>query len=64
MTQVCLIFILKKYGSGHRLNQEKKVGVWINQKKKRNHPKKMIKKNYIEAKQSKKILTTNNINIE
>jgi hypothetical protein len=40
MTQVCLIFILKKYGSGHRLNQEKKVGVWINQKKRETTQKK------------------------
>lgn len=55
MTQVCLIFILKKYGSGHRLNQEKKVGVWINQKKKRNHPKRMIKKIIQKTSKVKKV---------
>jgi hypothetical protein len=44
MTQVCFNYFLKKYGIGHKRDQEKNDDKWANQKKKGNDKKYTVKK--------------------
>jgi hypothetical protein len=46
MTQVCFNYFLKKYGIGHKRDQEKNDDKWANQKKKETIKNTRLKKPY------------------